>query len=141
MFIYTSGLCIIEDFAWLNSSYSPVLKQLSSPSMIDYYFKAHRASSDSNLKFRNPKYLSMLNHLRFYLPEIFPSPPRFYLSKIDGVLFLRSSVAAKAPHWLNAAISNFKHDFMESSSSGGKVILAYDAESDKNLGISGEGEK
>ncbi|CAI8619636.1 unnamed protein product [Vicia faba] len=63
----------IEDFAWLNSSYSPVLKQLSSPSMIDYYFKAHRASSDSNLKFRNPKYLSMLNHLRFYLPEIFPN--------------------------------------------------------------------
>ncbi|CAI8588843.1 unnamed protein product [Vicia faba] len=34
--------------------------------------------------------------------------------------YLQSSVVAKAPHWLNAAISNFKHDFMESSSSGGK---------------------
>ncbi|CAI8595249.1 unnamed protein product [Vicia faba] len=74
----------IEDFAWLNSSYSPVFKQLSSPSMIDYYFKAHRASSDSNLKFRNPKYLSMLNHLRFYLPEIFPN--------LKKVLFLDDDV-------------------------------------------------
>ncbi|KAL5100327.1 hypothetical protein RYX36_004654 [Vicia faba] len=74
----------IEDFAWLNSSYSPVLKQLSSPSMIDYYFKAHRASSDSNLEFRNPKYLSMLNHLRFYLPEIFPN--------LKKVLFLDDDV-------------------------------------------------
>nr|DAD23798.1 TPA_asm: hypothetical protein HUJ06_025261 [Nelumbo nucifera] len=70
----------LEEFTWLNSSYSPVLKQLLSPSMIDYYFKAHRANSDSNLKFRNPKYLSILNHLRFYLPEIFP--------KLNKVLFL-----------------------------------------------------
>lgn len=57
----------IEEFTWLNASYSPVLKQLGSSSMIDYYFRAHRASSDSNMKFRNPKYLSILNHLRFYL--------------------------------------------------------------------------
>ncbi|KAI9122687.1 hypothetical protein K1719_006527 [Acacia pycnantha] len=70
----------IEEFTWLNASYSPVLKQLGSPSMIDYYFKAHRDTSDSNLKFRNPKYLSILNHLRFYLPEIFP--------KLNKVLFL-----------------------------------------------------
>ncbi|XP_004486385.1 probable galacturonosyltransferase 4 [Cicer arietinum] len=70
----------IDDFTWLNASYSPVLKQLASPAMIDYYFKAHRATSDSNLKFRNPKYLSILNHLRFYLPEVFP--------KLNKVLFL-----------------------------------------------------
>ncbi|KAH0984465.1 hypothetical protein GBA52_011642 [Prunus armeniaca] len=25
------------------------------------------------IKFRNPKYLSMLNHLRFYIPEVFPA--------------------------------------------------------------------
>ncbi|XP_004499343.1 probable galacturonosyltransferase 4 [Cicer arietinum] len=77
----------IEDFTWLNSSYSPVLKQLGSPSMIDYYFKTHRATSDSNLKFRNPKYLSMLNHLRFYLPEIFP--------KLKKVLFLDDDVVVQ----------------------------------------------
>ncbi|KAI5402835.1 uncharacterized protein LOC127087998 isoform X1 [Lathyrus oleraceus] len=33
----------------------------------------------------------------------------------------QSSAVAKAPHWLNAAISNSKHDLMESSSSGGKI--------------------
>ncbi|XP_027329622.1 probable galacturonosyltransferase 4 [Abrus precatorius] len=77
----------IEDFTWLNSSYSPVLKQLGSPSMIDYYFKTHRATSDSNLKFRNPKYLSILNHLRFYLPEVFP--------KLNKVLFLDDDIVVQ----------------------------------------------
>ncbi|GMH15746.1 hypothetical protein Nepgr_017587 [Nepenthes gracilis] len=76
-----------EEFAWLNSSYSPILKQLGSPSMIDYYFKMHRATPDSNLKFRNPKYLSMLNHLRFYLPEIFP--------KLNKVVFLDDDVVVQ----------------------------------------------
>uniref|UniRef100_A0ACD5XTA1 Uncharacterized protein n=1 Tax=Avena sativa TaxID=4498 RepID=A0ACD5XTA1_AVESA len=70
----------IEEFTWLNSSYSPVLKQLASSSMIDYYFRSGKARPDENPKFRNPKYLSILNHLRFYLPEIFP--------KLNKVLFL-----------------------------------------------------
>ncbi|AES64612.1 putative polygalacturonate 4-alpha-galacturonosyltransferase [Medicago truncatula] len=77
----------IEDFTWLNASYSPVLKQLASPAMIDYYFKAHKATSDSNLKFRNPKYLSILNHLRFYLPEVFP--------KLNKVLFLDDDIVVQ----------------------------------------------
>ncbi|KAF0913841.1 hypothetical protein E2562_024926 [Oryza meyeriana var. granulata] len=70
----------IEEFTWLNSTYSPVMKQLKSQSMIDYYFKNGHARHDENPKFRNPKYLSILNHLRFYLPEIFP--------KLSKVLFL-----------------------------------------------------
>ncbi|KAK8575516.1 hypothetical protein V6N13_033247 [Hibiscus sabdariffa] len=77
----------IEEFTWLNASYSPVLKQLGSPSMIDYYFRARRANSDQNLKFRNPKYLSILNHLRFYLPEIFP--------KLNKVLFLDDDIVVQ----------------------------------------------
>ncbi|CAN6552546.1 unnamed protein product [Malus baccata var. baccata] len=77
----------IEEFSWLNSSYSPVLKQLGSASMIDYYFRTHQTNSDSNLKFRNPKYLSILNHLRFYLPEIFP--------KLNKVLFLDDDVVVQ----------------------------------------------
>ncbi|KAG6392434.1 hypothetical protein SASPL_146653 [Salvia splendens] len=77
----------IEEFTWLNSSYSPVLKQLGSPTMIDYYFKNRHAESDSNIKFRNPKYLSMMNHLRFYLPEIFP--------KLDKVLFLDDDIVVQ----------------------------------------------
>ncbi|CAH8388142.1 unnamed protein product [Eruca vesicaria subsp. sativa] len=77
----------VDEFTWLNSSYSPVLKQLSSRSMIDYYFRAHHANSDTNLKFRNPKYLSILNHLRFYLPEIFP--------KLSKVLFLDDDIVVQ----------------------------------------------
>ncbi|KAL1537192.1 polygalacturonate 4-alpha-galacturonosyltransferase [Salvia divinorum] len=77
----------IEEFTWLNSSYSPVLKQLGSPTMIDYYFKNRHAESDSNIKFRNPKYLSMMNHLRFYLPEIFP--------KLNKVLFLDDDIVVQ----------------------------------------------
>ncbi|KAL5836513.1 hypothetical protein ACOSQ4_016010 [Xanthoceras sorbifolium] len=77
----------IEEFTWLNSSYSPVLKQLGSQAMIDYYFRTHRANSDSNLKFRNPKYLSILNHLRFYLPEIFP--------KLNKVLFVDDDIVVQ----------------------------------------------
>ncbi|XP_010481273.1 PREDICTED: probable galacturonosyltransferase 4 isoform X9 [Camelina sativa] len=77
----------VEEFTWLNSSYSPVLKQLSSRSMIDYYFRAHHTNSDTNIKFRNPKYLSILNHLRFYLPEIFP--------KLSKVLFLDDDIVVQ----------------------------------------------
>ncbi|XP_078163557.1 putative galacturonosyltransferase 4 isoform X2 [Carex rostrata] len=75
----------IEDFKWLTSSYSPVLKQLKSKTMIEYYFKSHHA--DENLKYHNPKYLSILNHLRFYLPEIFP--------KLNKVLFLDDDVVVQ----------------------------------------------
>ncbi|XP_065003435.1 probable galacturonosyltransferase 4 isoform X1 [Musa acuminata AAA Group] len=79
----------IEEFTWLNDSYSPVLKQLRSQSMIDYYFRTHHATanSDANLKYRNPKYLSILNHLRFYLPEVFP--------KLHKVVFLDDDVVVR----------------------------------------------
>ncbi|XP_078443225.1 galacturonosyltransferase 4 isoform X2 [Wolffia australiana] len=84
----------IDEFTWLNASYSPALKQLQSQSMIDYYFKTHRANADPNLKYRNPKYLSILNHLRFYLPEVFP--------KLNKVLFLDDDVVVQkdlGPLW------------------------------------------
>ncbi|XP_073287485.1 polygalacturonate 4-alpha-galacturonosyltransferase-like, partial [Primulina huaijiensis] len=62
----------VDEFKWLNSSYCPVLRQLESAAMKEYYFKAAHpttlSAGSSNLKYRNPKYLSMLNHLRFYLP-------------------------------------------------------------------------
>uniref|UniRef100_A0A0E0AX31 Hexosyltransferase n=1 Tax=Oryza glumipatula TaxID=40148 RepID=A0A0E0AX31_9ORYZ len=77
----------IEDFTWLNSSYSPVLKQLESQFMINYYFKTQQDKRDNNPKFQNPKYLSILNHLRFYLPEIFP--------KLYKVLFLDDDIVVQ----------------------------------------------
>ncbi|KAL2525683.1 putative galacturonosyltransferase 4 [Abeliophyllum distichum] len=55
--------------------------------MIDYYFKSRRVESDPNLKFKNPKYFSIMNHLRFYLPKIFPN--------LDKVLFLDDDIVVQ----------------------------------------------
>ncbi|KNA25929.1 hypothetical protein SOVF_002120 [Spinacia oleracea] len=81
----------VDEFKWLNSSYCPVLRQLESSAMKEYYFKADHpttiSSGASNLKYRNPKYLSMLNHLRFYLPQIYP--------KLDKILFLDDDIVVQ----------------------------------------------
>ncbi|GAV76668.1 Glyco_transf_8 domain-containing protein [Cephalotus follicularis] len=81
----------VDEFKWLNSSYCPVLRQLESAAMKEYYFKADHpttiSSGSSNLKYRNPKYLSMLNHLRFYLPQIYP--------KLDKILFLDDDIVVQ----------------------------------------------
>ncbi|KAF3787019.1 Polygalacturonate 4-alpha-galacturonosyltransferase [Nymphaea thermarum] len=88
----------VDEFKWLNSSYCPVLKQLESASMKEYYFKADHpttlSAGSSNLKYRNPKYLSMLNHLRFYLPQVYP--------KLDKILFLDDDIVVQkdlTPLW------------------------------------------
>ncbi|KAG7580355.1 Glycosyl transferase family 8 [Arabidopsis suecica] len=80
----------VEDFKFLNSSYAPVLRQLESAKLQKFYFEnqAENATKDShNLKFKNPKYLSMLNHLRFYLPEMYP--------KLNKILFLDDDVVVQ----------------------------------------------
>ncbi|KAF6160337.1 hypothetical protein GIB67_019106 [Kingdonia uniflora] len=81
----------VDEFKWLNSSYCPVLRQLESAAMKEYYFKADHpttlSAGSSNLKYRNPKYLSMLNHLRFYLPQVYP--------KLDKILFLDDDIVVK----------------------------------------------
>ncbi|XP_068669571.1 hexosyltransferase GAUT11-like [Aristolochia californica] len=61
----------VKEFTWLNVSYSPLVKQLQEAKTQTYYFTY---SSDLNTepRFRNPKYISLLNHLRFYVPEIYP---------------------------------------------------------------------
>ncbi|KAL5863626.1 hypothetical protein ACOSQ3_001140 [Xanthoceras sorbifolium] len=81
----------VDEFTWLNSSYCPVLRQLESAAMKEFYFKADHpttlSSGASNLKYRNPKYLSMLNHLRFYLPQVYP--------KLDKILFLDDDIVVQ----------------------------------------------
>ncbi|XP_073288173.1 polygalacturonate 4-alpha-galacturonosyltransferase-like [Primulina huaijiensis] len=77
----------VDEFKWLNSSYCPVLRQLESAGMKEFYFKAAHSAGGSNLKYRNPKYLSMLNHLRFYLPQIYP--------KLDKILFLDDDIVVR----------------------------------------------
>lgn len=67
----------VESFTWLNATYVPVLKQLQDAETKSYYFRSiSQGGGDAQktaLKFRNPKYLSMLNHLRFYIPEVYPA--------------------------------------------------------------------
>lgn len=107
----------IDDFKWLNSSYCSVLRQLESNRLKEYYFKANHPSSLGlgldNLKYRNPKYLSMLNHLRFYLPEVYP--------KLDKILFLDDDIVVQkdlTPLWsvdlrgmVNGAVETCKESF------------------------------
>lgn len=80
----------VEDYKFLNSSYVPVLKQMESANLLKFYFenKLENATKDAtNMKFRNPKYLSILNHLRFYLPEMYP--------KLHRVLFLDDDIVVQ----------------------------------------------
>uniref|UniRef100_A0A2N9J8F5 Hexosyltransferase n=1 Tax=Fagus sylvatica TaxID=28930 RepID=A0A2N9J8F5_FAGSY len=76
----------IEEFSWLNGSYAPIVKQLLDPNSRAYYF-----GGDQDLKvepkLRNPKYLSLLNHLRFYIPEIYP--------QLEKVVFLDDDVVVQ----------------------------------------------
>ncbi|GFY85667.1 galacturonosyltransferase 11 [Actinidia rufa] len=76
----------IEDFTWLNASYSPVVKQLLETDSRAYYFEG---SQDMKIepKFRNPKHISLLNHLRFYIPEIYP--------QLEKVVFLDDDVVVQ----------------------------------------------
>lgn len=107
----------IDEFKWLNSSYCSVLRQLESARIKEYYFKANHPSSlsveNENIKYRNPKYLSMLNHLRFYMPEVYP--------KLDKILFLDDDVVVQkdlTPLWsidmkgmVNGAVETCKESF------------------------------
>ncbi|XP_004290178.1 PREDICTED: galacturonosyltransferase 8 [Fragaria vesca subsp. vesca] len=80
----------VEDYKFLNSSYVPVLKQLENAKLQQFYFenKLENATKDTtNMKFRNPKYLSILNHLRFYLPEMYP--------KLNRILFLDDDIVVQ----------------------------------------------
>ncbi|KAL5987503.1 putative galacturonosyltransferase 9 [Asimina triloba] len=73
----------VEDFGFLNSSYVPVLRQLESANL-----QAEEAAQDpANVKFGRFKYMSMLNYLRFYLPEMFP--------KLHRILFLDDDVVVQ----------------------------------------------
>lgn len=77
----------IENFSWLNASYVPVLKQLQDSDTKNYYFSGNLDNGQTPIKFRNPKYLSMLNHLRFYIPEVFPA--------LKKVVFLDDDVVVR----------------------------------------------
>ncbi|KAH0867747.1 hypothetical protein HID58_074769 [Brassica napus] len=56
-----------EDFKWLNAFYVRILKQLQDSDTQSYYFSGHNDDGRTQIKFRNPKYLSTLNHLNAQL--------------------------------------------------------------------------
>lgn len=76
----------IEDFTWLNASYSPVMKQMLELGSRKYYFEGYE-DIIGDPKFKNPKYISLLNHLRFYIPEIYP--------QLEKVIFLDDDVVVQ----------------------------------------------
>ncbi|RDX81877.1 putative galacturonosyltransferase 9, partial [Mucuna pruriens] len=75
----------VEEFTFLNSSYVPVLKQLESAKMKQRYLdnQADNGTNDAN---KNVKFLSMLDHLRFYLPEMYPKLYKILLLDDDVVV-------------------------------------------------------
>ncbi|KAL5539554.1 hypothetical protein UlMin_045283 [Ulmus minor] len=76
----------VEELSWLNASYAPIVKQLLDADSRAYYFEGSQNLS-TEPKLRNPKYLSLLNHLRFYIPQIYP--------QLEKVVFLDDDVVVQ----------------------------------------------
>ncbi|KAK8693329.1 hypothetical protein V6N13_070914 [Hibiscus sabdariffa] len=95
----------VHQFDWLTRENVPVLEAIESHDGIrNYYHGNHIAGinlSDttprtfaSKLQARSPKYISLLNHIRIYLPELFPD--------LDKVVFLDDDVVIQrdlSPLW------------------------------------------
>ncbi|XP_050206512.1 probable galacturonosyltransferase 10 [Mercurialis annua] len=100
-----------EDFKWLNASYVPVLKQLQDSETQSYYFSGHNDENRTPIKFRNPKYLSMLNHLRFYIPEVFPALKKVVF--LDDDVVVQKDVSALFSIDLNGNVNGAVETCME----------------------------
>ncbi|GMI98227.1 galacturonosyltransferase 13 [Hibiscus trionum] len=95
----------VHQFDWLTRENVPVLEAIESHHGIrNYYHGNHIAGANlsgttprafaSKLQARSPKYIALLNHLRIYLPELFPD--------LDKVVFLDDDVVIQrdlSPLW------------------------------------------
>ncbi|VFQ58481.1 unnamed protein product [Cuscuta campestris] len=95
----------VHQFDWLARENIPVLEAVETHSVIrNSYHGNHVAGANlsdttprsfaSKLQTRSPKYISLLNHLRIYLPELFPN--------LDKVVFLDDDVVIQrdlSPLW------------------------------------------
>jgi alpha-1,4-galacturonosyltransferase len=81
----------MEEFSFLNSSYVPLLKQHEAAKLQSLVSSNREENSTAkeatNNNFENPKHSSMLNHLRFYLPVMYP--------KLHKILFLDDDVVVQ----------------------------------------------
>ena len=113
----------IHQFDWLTRENVPVLEAIESQNEIRNYYHGNpvmgaNLSDTSPRKFatslqaRSPKYISLLNHIRIYIPELFPN--------LDKVLFLDDDVVVQhdlSPLWeidlngkVNGAVETCKGD-------------------------------
>ncbi|XP_074294577.1 putative galacturonosyltransferase 14 [Silene latifolia] len=95
----------VHQFDWLTRENVPVLEAIESHNGIrNYYHGNHVAGANlsettprgfaSKLQARSPKYISLLNHIRIYLPELFPN--------LDKVVFLDDDIVIQrdlSPLW------------------------------------------
>ncbi|XP_077211447.1 putative galacturonosyltransferase 14 [Tasmannia lanceolata] len=95
----------VHQFGWLTRENVPVLEAVERYQMIRNYYHGNHIgggfnlsesprSYASRLQARSPKYISILNHLRIYLPELFPN--------LDKVVFLDDDVVVQrdlSPLW------------------------------------------
>ncbi|KAI3704727.1 hypothetical protein L1987_74954 [Smallanthus sonchifolius] len=96
----------VHQFDWLTRDNVPVLEAMENHNGIrNYYHGNHISGANlgdnttprlfaSKLQARSPKYISLLNHLRIYLPELFPN--------LDKVVFLDDDVVIQrdlSPLW------------------------------------------
>lgn len=113
----------VHQFDWLTRENVPVLEAVENHNIIrTYYHGNHVAGANlsdttprafaSKLQARSPKYISLLNHLRIYLPELFPN--------LNKVVFLDDDVVIQrdlSPLWdinlhgkVNGAVETCKGD-------------------------------
>ncbi|CAI7884344.1 unnamed protein product [Closterium sp. NIES-53] len=69
---------------------SPCNPPLPVHALLPHFPYLHKLSGKAKtaVKFKNPKYLSMLNHLRFYLPQMYPT--------LDRVVFLDDDIVVQS---------------------------------------------
>ncbi|XP_008785954.2 probable galacturonosyltransferase 13 [Phoenix dactylifera] len=94
----------VHQFDWLTKENVPVLEAIENHQGVrNHYHGNHMMASNasenprffaSKLQARSPKYISLLNHLRIYLPELFPN--------LNKVVFLDDDVVIQrdlSPLW------------------------------------------
>ncbi|CAH1437590.1 unnamed protein product [Lactuca virosa] len=96
----------VHQFDWLTRDNVPVLEAVENHNGIRNYYHGNHISGTnvgdtvtprsfaSKLQARSPKYISLLNHLRIYLPELFPN--------LEKVVFLDDDVVIQrdlSPLW------------------------------------------
>ncbi|MCO5596741.1 hypothetical protein L7F22_050810 [Adiantum nelumboides] len=94
----------VHQFSWLTKDHVPVLEALETHNNVLWYYHGDLGVGTdlndsprllaSKLQARSPKYISILNHLRIYLPELFP--------ELKRVIFLDDDVVVQrdlSPLW------------------------------------------